>query len=230
MSRWTQRQGELHGRCDYIVQAGVLPAGALERGRAKALAKADEVLGGAEVDSAGLGRDEIAAINFYTQEHMEEPVDGDAAINVYRPMNGALRRQESAAIRPFWPYIKLLQKALLRLPVAHVDMLYRGSVTHNHAWAIRAAVPNPVLVNMWWAFSSTTASLTVATSPAFFSDEGTVCCSSYGSAARDVECVLIPTENELLMPYTIGRAHRVTVDRPIRRCSPSHCSRPRPCC
>ena len=111
---------------DYIVQAGVLPADALERGRAKALAKADEVLDGAEVDSAGLGRDEIAAINFYTQEHMEQPVDENAAVNVYRPMNSALREQKLAVIRPFWPYIKLLQQALLRLPKAEVEMLYRG--------------------------------------------------------------------------------------------------------
>eukprot|EP01047_Picozoa_sp_COSAG01_P122972 COSAG01_NODE_51866_length_351_cov_0.948413_1_plen_103_part_01 len=60
---------------DCIVRAGVLPAEALERGCAVALAKAKKILGGAECDAAGLNCDEIAASNFDTQEHMEQPVN-----------------------------------------------------------------------------------------------------------------------------------------------------------
>eukprot|EP01047_Picozoa_sp_COSAG01_P057490 COSAG01_NODE_6651_length_3557_cov_2.387702_1_plen_1094_part_10 len=74
---------------DCIARAGVLPAEALEHGCAVALAKAKEILGGGELDAAGLSCDEIAAINFYTQEHMELPKDEDAPVNVYYPMNTA---------------------------------------------------------------------------------------------------------------------------------------------
>jgi hypothetical protein len=195
---------------DHIAQAGVLPAKALARGCAVALATADRILSDDDCDHMGLCRDEIAAINFYTQEHMEEPEDEDAAVNVYRPMNGALRGQRSADIRPFWPYIKLLQKALRRLPVAHVVMLFRGLCNPQPRYELSELQSQieGFKSNIWWAFSSTTTNLDVATSPAFFGITGhRVLFQISSSAARDVKAFsAIPTEDELLMPCGIGLA------------------------
>jgi hypothetical protein len=192
---------------DCIARAGVLPAEALERGCAVALNKAKGILAGAEFDAAGLNCHEIAAINFYTQEQMGV---GTETVNVYRPMNTALRRQDPDVIRPFWPYIKLLQQALLKLPPAQVYLLFRG---------LRNPKP-PILVpdiqrqiddvtcDVWWAFSSTTTKLSVATSPAFFGDSGhRVLFQISSSAARNVkDYSAIPKEDELLMPCGIGFA------------------------
>ena len=54
----------------------------------------------------------MAAVNFYTQEFMS-PTEPNAKVNVYYPMNAALRSQDIEQIRPFWGYIELLQRALL---------------------------------------------------------------------------------------------------------------------
>jgi hypothetical protein len=69
--------------------------------------------------------------------------------------------------------------------------------------------------NIWWAFSSTTTNLKVATSPAFFGNSGhRVLFQISSSAARDVkDYSAIPTEDELLMPCGIGLAPtKVEVD------------------
>jgi hypothetical protein len=59
---------------------------------------------------------------------------------------------------------------------------------------------------VWWAFSSTTTKLDVATSPAFFGNSGhRVLFQINGSTARDVKAYsAIPKEDELLMPCGIG--------------------------
>jgi hypothetical protein len=202
---------------DYMARAGIGPAEALARGCKVALDTADRILNGKECDSRGLVRDEIASINFYTQEHMEEPRNEDAPVNVYRPVNGALRGQDSASIRSFWPYIKLLQKALLKLPAAQIDMLYRGlrdprPRIEKSEWQKQI---DHFKSNIWWAFSSTTTNLKVATSPAFFGNSGhRVLFQISSSAARDVkDYSAIPTEDELLMPCGIGLAPtKVEVD------------------
>jgi GTPase SAR1 family protein len=191
---------------DRIASEGTLSAETLISGRDAALAKADEILNGAEYDANGLCRDEIAAINFYTQVGM-----------VYQPMNSALRRQESALIRPFWPYIKLLQQALLKLPVAQIDLLYRGVNNPQpriatSEWQKRIDHFKP---DIWWAFTSTTTNLGVATHPIFLGNSGhRVLFQIRSSAARDVkDYSAIPTEDELLMPCGIGLAPtKVEVD------------------
>ena len=58
-----------------------------------AYAKADEILAGRDVDDNGLNREEIAAINLYTQEKMSAVLAPAGTINMYRPMNAALRER-----------------------------------------------------------------------------------------------------------------------------------------
>jgi hypothetical protein len=191
---------------DRIASESTLSADTLNVGREVALAKANDILKGGEYDANGLCLDEIAAINFYTQEGM-----------VYRAMNDALRGQDSASIRPFWPYIKLLQKALLKLPAAQIDVLYRG--LRNPQPRIETSELQKQIdrfqSNIWWAFSSTTTKLSVATSPVFFGNSGhRVLYLISSSAARNVkDYSAIPTEEELLMPCGIGLAPtKVEVD------------------
>ena len=72
-----------------------------------------------------------------------------------------------------------------------------------------------VTCDVWWAFSSTTTSLKVATSKDFFGDSGhRVLFQISSSAARDVKAYsAIPKEDELLMPCGIGFAPtKVEVD------------------
>ena len=81
------------------------------------------------LDANGLNRDEIAAINLYTQENFSaSAADADPGVNVYWPMNKALRLGADdsdpsvgpADIRPYWSYIVLLQLALLSF-ASHVS-------------------------------------------------------------------------------------------------------------
>eukprot|EP01047_Picozoa_sp_COSAG01_P032117 COSAG01_NODE_2307_length_7944_cov_31.370045_5_plen_475_part_00 len=193
---------------DCIVRAGVLPAEALQRGCAVALAKAKEILGGAECDAAGLNYDEIAAINFYTQEHMEQPVNKQAPVNAYYPMNTALRKQEAAVIRPFWPYIKLLQQALLKLPAVKIDALFRGLRKPNPPIELQDVQRqiDQIQCQIWWPFTSTSTKRAVAQD--FCGSRGPRVLFEIGSsAARDVQAYsALPDEDELLMPCGIGFA------------------------
>ena len=109
-----------------IADAQIVPRDALRNGCEIAYRKADAVLAGRTRDGNGLNREQIAAINYYTQEFMS-PTDPYAKVNVYYPMNVALRSQEIERVRPFWAYIELLQPALLQLPPSAVPAgLFRG--------------------------------------------------------------------------------------------------------
>jgi hypothetical protein len=193
---------------DCIARAGVLPAEALERGCAVALKKAKDILAGAELDVAGLNCHEIAAINFYTQEHMEQPKNKQSPVNVYYPMNTALRKQEAAVIKPFWPYIKLLQQALLKLPAVKIDALFRGLRKPNppiELQDVRCQI-DQIQCQIWWPFTSTTKTRAVAQE--FCGSSGPRVLFEIGSsAARDVQAYsALPDEDELLMPCGIGFA------------------------
>ena len=67
-------------------------------------------LGGA--DPHGLTRDEVAAINLYTQEDC----------GVYSRLNTALRSSDRQHVKPYFRYLRLLLGGLRKLPA------YRGSV------------------------------------------------------------------------------------------------------
>ena len=174
-----------------ISEAGVLRAEDLANGCRIAFAKATQVLAGSAMDSNGLNCEEIAAINLYTQERIS--VSGAQRSNVYWPLNDALRSQDYARIRPFWQYISLLQRAVLKVPRADPGILYRG---------IKKPLPDILLEDLqrdcagkkpvvWWAFSSTSTSLPIVKQ--FLGDEKRVIYSVQGSCARDVKRYVLPT-------------------------------------
>jgi GTPase SAR1 family protein len=181
-----------------ICDAGVLTRDDIERGCAVALKKAQQVLRGAERDKHGLTCDEIAAINFYTQEDMSA---NKAKTNIYRPLNRALRAQVFDVLRPYWQYIKLLQHALLKLPPAPVN-LFRGINKPQPDVVLEGLLRqcNEKKPEVWWAFSSTTSQESVA--KRFLKPTGKrVLYTVEGSMARDVKSYSdFPREDELLMP------------------------------
>ena len=65
-------------------------------------------------DPHGLTEQEIAAVHFYTQEGP-----------FYPALNAALRDADRAALKPFFPYLKLVITALHKLPRVR-DSVYRG--------------------------------------------------------------------------------------------------------
>ena len=181
---------------DGIAQAGLIVAGDLQRGAAVAFAKADSILMGAARDEHGLDRDQIAAINLYTQE------DLGSGLSVYRPLNTALRSEDLAQIRPFWRYTQLLQQAVLSLPPADDDV-YRGLSDPQPDIALQdihadIAGARPLV---WWAFSSTSTSEAVSRSFLRGRKNVLYAVSGAGRQARNVKRYShIPTEDELLMP------------------------------
>ena len=73
-----------------IVQTGTMLAEELAEGLRIAFSKADSIIpAGASCDANELNRDEIAAVNLYTQENTHSSPDEKA--NLYRPLNSALR-------------------------------------------------------------------------------------------------------------------------------------------
>lgn len=165
------------------------------------------------LDSNGLNRDEIAAVNMYTLENFSATADANPAVNVYWPMNWALRvgadeDDQSAGpddIRPWWSYIVLLQLALLKIPATRViGKLYRGvkfpwpeSYLDDRRKDAVDAMPN-----IWWPFTSTSTDEKVAREfLAGGSKQVLFCVDGEGSQARDI-CKYsdFPEEAELLMP------------------------------
>jgi hypothetical protein len=116
-----------------------------------AMAKADEILR-AGPDEHGLNREEIAAINVYTQKIM------------YEPLNRALWEQKRGAVKPYWGYIRLLQQALFKVPRCEAHDIYRGikepyePITEADMDA-KAESGEPIV---WWGFSSCSTSKRVA--------------------------------------------------------------------
>jgi len=175
---------------------------------AAAEAKADELLS-AGPDEHGLSRDEIAAINLYTQE------------SVYRPLNRALFSKERGAVKPYWGYIRLLQQALFKVPKCEAGaIIYRGIKNPYQdpaaplteaamlAKAIESSLAHPSggsgEPEIWWGFSScSTNQQPVMTFlgngqdgfRVLFTVEG-------GSSARDVrKYSAFAEEAEVLMPF-----------------------------
>ena len=90
--------------------------------------KADQILLGRLVDEHGLDREDIAAINIYTQDKWRGVIK-----NLYGPLNAALRADDREGLTPYWSYIKLLQYALFKLPRDKTGTLIRGIRVKNIA-------------------------------------------------------------------------------------------------
>jgi hypothetical protein len=93
--------------------------------------------------------DESAAIRLYTLE-WEQPHS-----SLYSMLNFTLKKSDRHALRPYFKYLKLFLTALVKLPCASIQTVWRG-VTKD----LSKDFPHGTSV-IWWAFSSCTTSLTV---------------------------------------------------------------------
>jgi hypothetical protein len=102
-----------------------------------------------QVPPDGLTFDESAAIRLYTIE-WEEP-----HASLYSMLNSTLKKSSRDALRPYFKYLKLLLTALVKLPCAPLQTVWRGVTKDlSHGFPFGTQVT-------WWPFSSCTTSLTV---------------------------------------------------------------------
>eukprot|EP01043_Picozoa_sp_COSAG02_P013354 COSAG02_NODE_532_length_20668_cov_28.281832_16_plen_770_part_00 len=185
--------------------AGAPSEPALRGATRVAYAKADALLTGPEV----LARDELAAVNVYTQDGW----GGPAPSSLFRPLNAALRSEARPTVKAYWGYIRLLQHALFKLPADQSGVLYRGirldwpgapSLADYRAEMVRKQESGEE--EIWWGFSSTSTSLPAVRH--FLGADGprVIFTVEPGSSARDVrryshfqEGQAVP-EDERLLP------------------------------
>lgn len=97
----------------------------------------------------GLTRDESASIRLYTMEW----TDGERSL--YRFLNHTLKTTDRRDLQPWFRYLKLLLTALVKLPCAPPQTVWRGVRRMADGEFPRGAQV------IWWAFSSCTTTLTV---------------------------------------------------------------------
>lgn len=104
--------------------------------------------------------DESAAIRLYTMEWEESNA------SLYSHLNATLKDGDRESLRPYFKYLKLLLTALVKLPCAPLEFVWRGVNID-----LSADFPRGMLVT-WWAFSSCTTSLTVLEDNIYLSQTG----------------------------------------------------------
>ena len=141
----------------FITGAGEVPQNAVDL----AFRFADELLKAGD-DEHGLTRDEIAAVNLYTQNA------------IYQPLNRALWSEDFNACKEYWAFIRLLTQALFKIPETSAGAVYRAisnpytPITEQDmlAKATESSVAFPDGGSgepiIWWGFSSCTTNLQAA--------------------------------------------------------------------
>lgn len=97
----------------------------------------------------GLTFNESAAVRLYTMEWKESHT------SLYSILNVALKKSDRQTLRPYFKYLKLFLTALVKLPCAPLQTVWRG-VNEDLSQDFPRGTPVT-----WWAFSSCTTSLTV---------------------------------------------------------------------
>jgi hypothetical protein len=108
----------------------------------------------------GLTFDESAAIRLYTIEWNESDK------SLYSILNATLKNSNREALRPYFKYLKLLLTALVKIPCAPLQTVWRG--VHKD---LSKDFPRGTSVT-WWALSSCTTSLTVLENSMFLGNVG----------------------------------------------------------
>jgi len=150
-----------------------------------AVSEAEKMLarsGGA--DPHGLNVQEIAALNLYTRQCL------------YSSLNKALREEDRAILKPYFPYLRLVTHALSKLP-KWSGGLFRGVKGVD----LRAQYP-PKSTFVWWALTSCTVDGDVLTEPEFMGASGSRTLFSIEChSGRDISAYsAIPSEREVLLP------------------------------
>jgi hypothetical protein len=109
----------------------------------------------------GLTRSESAAIRLYTMEW-----NGGHKSSLYSVLNRTLRTADREDLRPWYKYLKLFLTALVKVPCAPPQTVWRG-VKRN----ICDEFPDGSKVT-WWAFSSCTITLPVLEGNTFLGNVG----------------------------------------------------------
>jgi hypothetical protein len=104
----------------------------------------------------GLSVDEAAAIALYTAES-----------EFYRTLNVLLRNRSREALKPFFPYLRLLLQARSKLP-KHTQSVWRGVKGVD----LTDSFPKGKKI-FWWAFNSTSKNVSTLLDPMFCGTSGT---------------------------------------------------------
>jgi len=134
-------------------------------------------------DPNGLSVDEMAAIHLYTQES-----------KFYSILNATLRSVDRDRVKPFFPYLRLMQSAMSKLPKV-TRPIWRG-VKEN----ISESYPRGTKF-YWWGFSSASTDLELLKSEQFLGPtSGTLfnIQSKHGVSIANYSA--IPSESEVLLP------------------------------
>lgn len=130
-----------------------------------------------------LQRDEIAAIHLYTQN-----------TSFYSQLNHLLRSRARQMLKPFAPYLKLLLGGLQKLPRIETTVFrgIKGNVSPSYKKGTKF---------VWWAVSSTTATIDCLSNPQFFgpSGERTLFTIAVKHAVDISRYSSLPSENELVL-------------------------------
>ncbi len=108
----------------------------------------------------GLTHDESASIRLYTMEW------NNGQRSLYSILNETLRTADRNDLRPWFKYLKLLLTALVKIPCASPQTIWRA-VKRN----VSNEFPRGTQVT-WWAFSSCTTTLTVLERERYLGDMG----------------------------------------------------------
>ncbi len=106
-------------------------------------------------DPHGLDADEAGALWLYTTES-----------DFYPTLNRLLRTRDRSALKPFFPYLRLMLTARSKLP-KYNSPVWRGVKGVD----LRAQYPKDKEV-WWWAFTSTTKEMDTLTNPMFLGTSG----------------------------------------------------------
>ena len=112
------------------------------------------------VPSDGLSRDESASIRLYTMEWS----DGERSL--YRVLNKTLKSTDRTELRPWFKYLKLFLTALVKLPCAPPQTVWRGV-----RYIVTDGFDHGAQIT-WWPFSSCTKTLTVLENETYLGTSG----------------------------------------------------------